>query len=95
MLTPSTETVEMTALRSAWRTSTRRSGIPFDARCRHVLRLEYLEQARAQAADEDRRDPERDRQRGQEHRMQVADEPVAVAADREEPAEVEREDEAA
>ena len=36
---------------------------------------------------------ERDGQRRQEHRVQVAEEAVAVAADREEPAEVEPEDE--
>ena len=30
MLTPSTVTVEMTALRSAWRVSTRRSERPFE-----------------------------------------------------------------
>ena len=63
------------------------------ARGGHVFRLEHLEQARAQAADQDRRDPERDRQRRQEHRVQVADEPAAVAADRERAPEVQPEDE--
>ena len=48
-----------------------------------VVRLEHLQQARPQAADQDRRDPQGDGERRQEHRVQVADAARAVSADRE------------
>ena len=93
MLTPSTETVEMMAFRSAWCDEHAALGQSLRAGRRHVVRLEHLEQAGAQAADQDRRECERDGQRRQEHRVQVAERAGPVAADRERAAEVQPEDE--
>ena len=56
MLTPSTETVEID--RVAQRVADEHAALrqPLRARRRDVVGLEHLEQARAQAADQDRRD---------------------------------------
>ena len=72
MLTPSTETVEIDRVPERVADEHAPLGQPLRARGRDVVRLEHLEQRRAQAADQDRRDRERDGQRRQEHRVQVA-----------------------
>ena len=87
----STVTIEMIAV--AERVADEHAPLrqPFRPRRRDVVGLEDLEQARAQAADEDRGDPERDGEGRQEHGVEVADEALAVAADGEMTPGVERE----
>ena len=61
---------------------------PLRARSYDVVGLEDLEQARPQAADEDRRDGDRDGEGGEEHGVEVSEEPLSVAPDRERASEV-------
>ena len=66
----------MMPLRSAWRDEHPPLGDALGAGGGDVVGLEHVEQAGAQAADQDRRDEQRHRQRRQEHRVEVAGEAV-------------------